>query len=283
MNLIIKNREIEAVKFMNKNWWYSPSDLQKLAQLTVEKYSLQFLIINQFASNPERDRVVYKLFSTESTVSFDEVWQLLDGFSVNFFLEKYRKAITEDKRYQIKRYYRLFVARLLMKKGEYKEALSQLSSAYNEMQIDPEYEKLFKARCLESMIICKFQENKNENVEALSTELFSLYPQLIPYSGIAPAMRLHIIATNPIQTKIKENLEDLNVTWSKNQSAKIPDVYIDFKQNNGHNVAKVEVKLNGTGLIAPTEISYKTEKDAFPLITQAMFGIGNDDKATEKK
>lgn len=148
MNLIIKNREIELVKFLNKNWWYTPSDLQKLAQLTIEKYSLQFLIINQFATNPERDRVVYKLFSTESTVSFDEVWQLLDGFSVNYFLEKYKKEISEDKRPQIKRYYKLFVGKLLLKKENYTEASAMLNSAYSEMQIDEEYENSTKPDAL---------------------------------------------------------------------------------------------------------------------------------------
>lgn len=282
LSLIIKNREIEAVKFMNKNWWYSPSDLQKLAQLTVEKYSLQFLIINQFASNPERDRVVYKLFSTESTVSFDEVWQLLDGFSVNFFLEKYRKEISQDKRYQIKRYYKLFVSKLLMKKGEYQEALTQLSSALNEIQIDPDYEKLFKARCLESMILCKLQENKKSNVEPLTNELFKIYPQLIPFSGIAPSMRLHIITSKPIEKEIKNNLDNLNINWSNNQLINIPDVYVDFIQKEGIHTARVEVKFNGATLLSATDIPLKTAKDATLQIAHAIFGIGNDDKAAKK-
>src|SRR5690606_34096240 len=67
---------LERQRFENANWWYNPKVLGKMGQVLSEKYVQQFLIINQFAMNPERDRVIYKLFSTESTVSWDEVWYL---------------------------------------------------------------------------------------------------------------------------------------------------------------------------------------------------------------
>jgi hypothetical protein len=283
MNLIIKNREIELVKFMNKNWWYTPSDLQKLAQLTIEKYSLQFLIINQFATNPERDRVVYKLFSTESTVSFDEVWQLLDGFSVNYFLEKYKKEISEDKRPQIKRYYKLFVGKLLLKKENYTEASAMLNSAYSEMQIDEEYEKLYKARCLEGLIQGKLGMSKKANINKESAELFRIYPQLIPFSGIAPSMKLNISGNSPLEAKLQEKLADLNVNWVKNSSPDIPLVTISFSKKGEFQLIHVDVTQNGQSLLPKVDVVYKSEQYAFQQIALGIFGIGNDDLVSTKK
>jgi tetratricopeptide (TPR) repeat protein len=74
VKLLTRQAAVERQKFEHANWWYNPSVLATMAKLQSEKYLQQFLIINQFAQNPERDRVVYKLFSTESTVSWDEVW-----------------------------------------------------------------------------------------------------------------------------------------------------------------------------------------------------------------
>src|SRR5690606_41849878 len=71
-----------------KNWWYNPRVLAEIARLTADKYFRQFLIINQFAQNPERDRVIYKLFSSESTVAWDEIWLLIKDFSTQFFLDR---------------------------------------------------------------------------------------------------------------------------------------------------------------------------------------------------
>jgi hypothetical protein len=131
-----KINEIEALKFENKNWWYQPTVLAKMAQLTAEKYLQQFVIINQFAQNPERDRVIYKLFSTESTVTWDEVWYLIRDFSTRFFLDRFQKEINKDKRKYIRKYFQYFVARLQMEMGNYKEANQQLNAILNEPTLD---------------------------------------------------------------------------------------------------------------------------------------------------
>lgn len=281
INLIVKNREIETVKYLNKNWWYSPTDLKRLAQLTIEKYGMQFLIINQFANNPERDRVVYKLFSTESTVSFDEVWQLLDGFSVNFFLDKYISEISNDKRFQIKRYYQLFVGKLLFKKNNYKEALTYLNSAYHEMQVDEEYEKLFKARCLETIIQCKLAINKKQNVHKELAILFELYPQLIPFSTLVPKLHLQIKGSSPIQAELNKNLLGLNIDWVENSSVDIPTIDLVFTKSGATYNIQTKSVLNGKTIIPMTQFTYKNMSDIWPKLAFSIFGVTDADESTE--
>ena len=79
LKLIQKEQQIAMLQFEHKDWWYNPKQLGIIAQSTAERLMQQYLIINQFAQNPERDRVVYTLFSTESTVSWDEIWYLISS------------------------------------------------------------------------------------------------------------------------------------------------------------------------------------------------------------
>lgn len=277
MQLISKINEIEAVKFENRDWWYSPSKLMLIAKLISEKYGLQFLIINQFASNPERDRVVYKIFSTESTISFDEVWQLIDGFSTNFFLKKFEKEISTEKRYQVKRYYRYFVAKLWMKKGDYKEAKRQLESVLNELQIDVDYEKLFLARVNQSLIECNKELNQNSNYNQEMLQLYLTYPQLIPFSSLTMPMRLHHNAKTDAQLKIISNLKNTNIDWVTSTAPAI-DVYIKFTQKESIPIIQLYTSVNGAEIVPKIEFSYKANEATAKELSYYIFGIGNDDK-----
>jgi Tfp pilus assembly protein PilF len=283
INLIIKMREIEQVKFENKNWWYSPTDLSKLSQLTIEKYGLQFLMINQFATNPERDRVIYKLFSTESTVSFDEIWQLLDGFSTNFFITKFESEIKTDKRYQVKRYYKLFLAKLLMKKGKYNEAKSYLESAMNEMQVNPTYEKLFLARCNEAIILCNQELNKKSSIQKDLITLYNTYPQLIPFSRLPLEMKLHVNTKTSDEQKIVSLIKQSNIQWIESPNNANIDVYVTFDKKGAFNIAHYSVKNNQTIIIPETEFSYKTAEQASKEIIYGIFKIGNDDRTSAQE
>ena len=275
LQLMLKMKEIEHVKFLNKDWWFSPTAISQLARLTVEKYTLQFLIINQFAMNPERDQVIYKLFSTESTVSFDEVWHLIEGFSTNYFLEKFEKAVQDDKRIHVKRYYQLFVAKLLLKKEEYEKASAILEQLLNEPKVDNTYEKLFKARVFEAMIQCS-EELKEDNSE-LKTYFVNTYPQLVPYSGIAIAMRLHSNEKSIEEKSIIEALKKTNIQLTNDLSADAIDVNILFTKKGSVSVIQYETKWNQQVITPLTEISYKDASSVAKQLPFYLFNIGNDD------
>ena len=281
LNLILKVKEIEQIKFLNKDWWYSPTLLSKIAKLTIEKYSLQFLIINQFATNPERDQVIYKLFSTESTVSFDEVWYLIEGFSTNFFLEKFEKEVTKDKRFNVKRYYRLFVAKLLMKKERYQEAKTQLQSVVNELLIDKDYEKLLLARAYEALVQC----NKELEIEDVSSvkKLVENYPQLVPYAGFAVTARLHSNEKSEVEKQIIASLKKAHIDWTEDLSASAVDINIMFLKKGNTNVIQFSSNWNAEVISPITEISYTDAKSISELLPLYLFNIGDDDRQKAPK
>jgi hypothetical protein len=284
MNLMIKIKEIERLKFLDKHWYFSPNTLGLIAQKTIEKYGLQFLIINQFATNPERDNVIYKIFSTESTISFDEVWALIDGFSTNYFLDRFRKNIDTEKRVRVKRYYKLFTAKLLMKKGGYKEALSYLESILNDLTIDQEYEKLFLARVYESLIIC--EKELYDKIDSRIVSLFyKTYPSLIPFSGISMPMRLHSNEKSENEKMIIKQLKSSNINWIKTSSEKAIDVYIQFSHKGNLNLIEYTVKHKNEILIPPTSFSYdnSTMEWVPKQLCFYIFNVGNADKGINMK
>jgi hypothetical protein len=274
MNLILKKREIEALSFHHRRWWLSPNDIFKKAKLTFEKYGLQFLIINQFATNPERDRVIYKLFSTESTVSFDEIFELIDGFSSNFFLNRFKAEISNDKRFEVKRYYKLFVAKLLIKQKKYDEAKGYLQSIENEILLDHTQEKLLLARTFEALAICEMHENNGLMVQDYLQKMYAIYPQLIPYSGQQLIMNLQTNASTSDEIEIINNLKKSRIEFSNSLENGLPQVNIKFIKKGELNTIEVSVSQYGKAMIKKQQISYTKKDDIVKRLSLLLFGIG---------
>jgi Tfp pilus assembly protein PilF len=273
LKLVSKQHEVEAKKFENRNWWYNPNVLGSMAQLVSEKYLQQFLIINQFAQNPERDRVIYKLFSSESTVSWDEVWYLIRDFSTQYFLDRFRRETQEDERRYIRKYFNYFVARLQMKKGHYKEANLLLNEVLNDPTIDPAYEKLLIARSLQAQAECA-EEMKND--PAYHEKIYSMYivyPQLIPYTGLKMDLNLTVAGTP--DKELLDRLKGCNINWVAGNA---PKVYLSF--SGAGNKKRVEYSVvDGTGnyIVRKQSMSYKQGVKGAIDLAYRLFNIGGSE------
>lgn len=278
LQIIILQKKIDEIKYLNKGWWYSPVSLTQIGKLTAEKYSLQFLIINQFASNPERDRVIYKIFSTESTVSFDEIWQLIDGFSTNYFLEKFKKDATNDKRPLVKKYYQYFVARLLMKKENYAEAKTYLLSVIGDKNTDRDFEKLFLTRVYEALYLCDQKLTNESNKEALQY-ILTVYPQLIPYSGMTVPATLTTNAASPVQKEIIASLKQSELQWNSGTTRSL-NIVANFSKKGNLEILSLSSSFGNQSILPITTLSCNINqleelKKKIPLY---IFGCGNDQK-----
>jgi hypothetical protein len=180
LKLISKEKQIAWIKFQDRRWWLSPKAIGSIVATTIEKYMIQYLLINQFSLNPERDLVIYKLFSTESTISYDEVWYLIKDFSTDFFIAKYSKQLKEDSRPLLKKYFSLYLAKLYLQKGDRKKAATELDKIAV-AQDTSVYDKLFTARFLQA----KAQATASATEAAqLHSRSMALYPQLTPFENV---------------------------------------------------------------------------------------------------
>lgn len=271
LKLINKEREWEMQKFEHRNWWYNFKVLTSMSSLLSEKYMQQFLIINQFAQNPERDRVIYKLFSNESTVSWDEIWYLLQDFSTKFFLNKFNKELTINQRPAIKKYFQLMVARLKVKQKNYTEAKRLLQQILNTEKIDPEYEKLFLARIYEELARCNDLEKKESERDGWLVKLYNYYPQLLPYCGMAMPMKLNVLGN--ANTEVVDRLKDCNINWVS--SGNVPNAFIVF-ENKGKlkTITYYVMGTSGNYIVPRLSFSYTKPDEAGVQLAYKLFNIG---------
>lgn len=269
---------LQQIKFENKGWWYTPSALSKVAEESGSKYMLQYLIVNQFAMNPERDLVIYRLFSTESTVTWDEIWYLMRDFSTNFFIQRFQAELKDDQRKLIKKYFKLYIARLQMKKGNYKEAQQVLYDILNNERTDVEYEKLFVARTYEALAECaQARKNTAEYNESMYS-FYMHYPQLLPYSELKPNLRLHILGTADV--KVVNRLKSCNINWITDGRSLAPNVTLQFSTTgNKKTVTYYVLDRNGKEMVARDSHTYTQPEEAGVLLAYRLFNINN--KLTE--
>ena len=275
--LVAAQKRWDMLKFENRDWWYNPKVLLKLAQQTAVLGLQRFLIINQFAQNPERDRVIYKLFSTESTVAWDEIWPLISGFSTRFFLQRFQKEIKEDNRPRIRKYFRYFAARLLMKEEKWEEARRMLQSVTTtDAASDLEYEKLLFARKEEALALIAGEQKDDREQNRAALQSAEWFPQLAPFSGLQLPVKL--VLSGAVDQKLLSRLKACNIDFSPTGSAL--EARLDF-QVAGAGVNRIVYSTyaaSGNLLVAQQSCTYKTASPEAAAVEMAyrMFGVGGN-------
>ncbi len=274
LKLINKEQEWAMQQFEHKNWWYNPSVLMSMSGKMAEKYTQQFLIINQFAQNPERDRVIYKLFSNESTVSWDEIWYLIHDYSTQYFVKRFEHEAATDKRKYIRKYFKLFSARLKIKQGKYQEAKNELDRLIRTPDIEPEYEKMFMARLYQAEAECAKELKNINDLNDWMYKLYMTYPQVVPFSGLQMNMTLHVSGT--ADNAVVKKLKDYNINWVTNSSIPSVSAYITFSgSGDKKTITYYVVDRNGNYLVQKQGFTWKKSDEAAQSLAYRLFDIGS--------
>lgn len=274
--LIIKEKEIASIKFLNKNWWISPRDIFTITQLSAEKYGLQFLIINQLANNPERELVVYKLFSTENTVSFDEIWYLVKDFSTNFFIKKYKLFAEQDERPLIRNYYNYFVGNLYIENDEYKTALQYLNNVLENKEMDSDFELLFRARLYLAKATSYRNLNDYNQANINAIKAYEIYPQLLPFTRNKLKMHLTTNAKTKNENKIIDELKKRNINWVHIPDSNSVEVNIHFGTLEGYPTISYNTSLNGKEIVKQNTFTYTNLSEVAKDLSFYIFNIGDE-------
>lgn len=277
LNLARINRAIVWEKFAHKNWWYSPTHLWNIFKLKVEQFFAKYVVANTIKHDPDRERMVYDLFCSETTITFDEVWDILQGFNDTYFIKKYDGYITSDSRTNIIKYFKLFKAKFLLAKGNTKAVLAVVEDLTKNSQFDTEYEKLFIGRLYE--LAARLNEKDGSNKDALfyQNELLKVYPQLLPLSGLDIKMKLSISGDNNVANTIKSALNKSQVNWK--DQASIPTLNVHIESSDGKN-AQISLETNDSSgekiaSTSPFSINLNDKDAILTSILQKGFGIGD--------
>ena len=231
LRLVWYNMKIAQLKFLNSDWWYSPSVLYQLAMLTVNKYMHQYVMATKLAANPERERIVYELFCGEGTTTFDETWYLLKDFSTGFFIDKMKKYLDTDPRKNIKRYFSLFKTQLEWKDGDEKKAKEDYENLLSTTLLDTTHEKLFLARMYEGLAKSYDYYEDNSKRNFYTNMMYEHFAQLVPYSGLPVNVKLNVAGLDDEVTKeVVKELKNTSINFVNSSDENTITATINFQK-----------------------------------------------------
>ncbi|MCW3121834.1 MAG: hypothetical protein JWQ38_1326 [Flavipsychrobacter sp.] len=282
LKLIHKEQSWQMEQFEHSNWWYNPNVLLSMAKKLGEKYLQQFLIINQFAQNPERDRVIYKLFSTESTVSWDEIWYLIHDFSTGYFVRNFEKSAVNDNRESIRKYFALFVARLKIQQGKHTDAKRILDKILKDPNIDEDYERLFLARVYQAEAECAREQKNIAAQNDWLYRMYILYPQLVPYTGMPANMVLHI--SGDVDKAVEQRLRSCSINWVTNSSIPAVNAYVIFSRNGKRkDITYYVLDKAGNYIVNKQAFAWQKAEETGTALAYRLFNIGGKEDEDEVK
>jgi tetratricopeptide (TPR) repeat protein len=271
LKLVWFNQKINAIKFVHPNWWYHPIWFYEVAALEAKKYTHEYVLANQLALNPERARIIYDLFCGESTVSYDEIYYLMERFSPSYFMKLMADYYQSDPRIRIKPYFELYQARLLWHREKYAEAGNIFNNLLNKAQIDSVNEKLFMARLYEGLWQKAVKDKNNSAALKYQNLLFEYYPTLIPFANQPFQLQLQTKGLN--NAVVQSVLAELKTTSLKiSNTPGIPKATLSFAQKGIKYEVTIDV-YNQNGILQFTErFLFRDKTDVAAEIAFRIFG-----------
>ena len=275
LKLELVNKKMAEIKFLDAGWWYSPSALFDIAGLKVDKMMLEYVIINQMSANPERDRTIYDLFSSESTTTFDEAWFLLRDFSRGYFIKKYKDKLKTDKRENVQRYFKLITYQLQFDDGDEADALTGMKDLYNNVVLDTSAEKLFMGRLYQGLYNANKEEGNDDEALTFVNKLAETYPQLVPYIGCKPKIRLTTSGlTDENTAKVIKELKAANIDWVEDGSDAGLSANILFNKKGETYEATINLSGRSKPIVTNQKILFSKNDGVGKEMVLRLFGKG---------
>ena len=276
LKLMNLQRQEALIKFDDKLYWLSPAKLARIAEIRLEAYATKMLIFSQLSSNPERDEVYYNLFSSEATVSFDEIFHTLKDYGRSYFINEFEKRYETDERDIIRKYFKLFQGKLYLEKGNTRKALKALEEAYDKGNDGSEFEKLYNARLFEALTIANEASGTTSNFEKFRNQFYQIYPQLVPFSQVKMKFKLQVETEGVESSKqILADMQSFNVDFVKGE-IDVPIVKLSFGKTGEKDVVYYSVESSwGTVIIEPSTIIYSgtNTKGVAKKLVYALFSM----------
>lgn len=278
LRLLNLENKLAELNFQDRYYWLSPSKLKEMSELKLKIFSLRFLLFNQLSSNPEREELYYRLFSSEGTVSFDETYFMIKDYGRQFFIKNFEKQAQTDERVPIRKYFTLLQAKLLLEKGNNKEALKLLLQLDKNVVYDKEFEALYAARLYEAMAkIYDNLGNKKDYFKYLNL-FYVTYPQLVPYSKLRMQFRLEVEnqSDNKEHIAILKELKDYNINFVDNNNDKSPRVILAFSTKGNKKIVTYKVETyRGIDIVDEKELVYDKYEGVGRKIAYGIFNVGS--------
>ncbi len=223
-------RKMKEIKFLDQNYWLDFNALVDLAGHYFKKENAHLLLTSELSANPERFLVLYNIFSSENTIFFDEVWELIKDFNPEYFIRLFEEKLAQDSRVGIRKYLNYFIGKFYLEDDEPEKAIERLEAILEDPELDKEYEKLLIGRVKEVLSLAYASQDMSEESNRYLMEFYETFPQLVPFSKLEMKMKLNVQAADgdEIIESILDELEDFGVEWV--EEGDWPQVTISFDE-----------------------------------------------------
>ena len=211
--------------FEHHEWyfWLNPINWYRWIKYTLEVRHHKMVLASLVAENPERDQVIYSMFSPENLITFDEVWAVIDGFGNEYFIDVYKKRLATDKRPRLKKYFRYFLGKLYLAEGKDSEAIKYFEQVLNDPDRDDPYQTMLLARTLEGLALASDGAEQRNYTQ----QLYKLYPQLVPFTDLTMSFRLKVAGNpNKMGEEILDELRSSRMDFTEDKN--VPAVTLSF-------------------------------------------------------
>ena len=211
--------------FEHHEWyfWLNPINWYRWIKYTLEVRHHKMVLASLVAENPERDQVIYSMFSPENLITFDEVWAVIDGFGNEYFIDVYKKRLATDKRPRLKKYFRYFLGKLYLAEGKDSEAIKYFEQVLNDPDRDDPYQTMLLARTLEGLALASDGAEQRNYTQ----QLYKLYPQLVPFTDLTMSFRLEVAGNpNKMREEILDELRSSRMDFTEDKN--VPAVTLSF-------------------------------------------------------
>lgn len=257
--------------FEHDEWyfWLNPVNWYRWVKYTIEIRHHKMVLASLVAENPEREQVIYAIFSPENLISFDEVWSIIEGFGNEYFIGIYEKKLQTDSRPRLKKFYNYFIGKLYLAEGEEEKAIEYFNAALGDDEIDDQYHRMLKARIYEGLA----QATDGADEKKFTREFYNLYPRLMPFSELTMSFQLNAEKSEIKGTdEITRELKNTRINFTQDATDPLVSIYYEKKPGGIEVLYSVEDKgeflYTGSVLVEENEI-----EGAGKLVAYRLFNI----------
>ncbi|HHP7240803.1 MAG TPA: hypothetical protein ACFCUD_03980 [Cyclobacteriaceae bacterium] len=265
-------QKINEIKFLNTGYWYDLSDLKDLVYHYFKKENAHLILTSDLSANPERFLVLYNIFSSENTLFFDEIWEVIKNFNADYFIDLFTEKRAKDRRPGIIKYYDYYIAKFHLEDGNYDLAVSSFQNILEDPTLEPEYEKLLLGRVYEGLAIAFERLDMSEESNNFKLKFYETYPQIVPFSSLN--MDFNLVIENKSlsdgQEKIVDKIKNSAVNWSSSLNNDWPTLYLQFV--NGTDEINYTVEANAQKKFEG-KLVFEENDSRFKQLLYKAFGI----------
>jgi len=271
LNYINQLQFKKEYQFEHNEWysWFNPVNWYRWTKYTFAIRHHKMVLASLVAENPEREQVIYAMFSPENLIMFDEVWSVIDGFGNEYFIDIYKNRLKRDKRPRLQKYFRYFLGKLYLAEGKEKEAINYFNQVLRANDLDDPYQTMLVARVYEGLALA----SNGTDRQRYTQQLYRLYPQLVPFTDLTMEFRLNVPATlTEIQEDLVDELRSTEINFTNEAGA--PVVTLAFTQRGEAFDVNYQVQSGEDNVQRGTlRVEAGERENVGKLIAYRLFGI----------